>query len=137
VLGCCVRLVGVSISSEKNFYRLPFIAPLFGRQFRSFNWYQNRFRSLLTLANLRSKDGIPGTGFGSSTLQWEELPDVAEADGSVPPQIGSDPLGCHSEHSLCSSCELPCSRIEGHVRRQQQGGRLPVPCSVLIRIRSG
>jgi hypothetical protein len=35
---------------------------------RSFNWYLSRFGSLLTLAILRSKDGIPGTGFGSSTL---------------------------------------------------------------------
>jgi hypothetical protein len=42
----------------------------------SFNWYQSQFRSLLTLASLRSKDGIRGMGFGSSTLRWEELPDV-------------------------------------------------------------
>jgi hypothetical protein len=35
---------------------------------RSFNWYQSQFGSLLTLASLRSKDGVPGTGFGSSTL---------------------------------------------------------------------
>jgi hypothetical protein len=102
--------------------------------FQFFNWYHSRFRYLLTLASLRSKDGVPGTGFASSALRWEELPDVAEADGSVPPWKGSDPLQCHGEHNLCSSCQLPCSRIEGHVRRQQQGGRLPVPCSVSIRI---
>jgi hypothetical protein len=42
----------------------------------SFKWYQSRFGSLLTLASLRSKDGVPGTGFGSSTFLWEELPDV-------------------------------------------------------------
>jgi hypothetical protein len=35
---------------------------------RSFNWYQSRFRSLLTLASLRSKEGVPGTGFRSSPL---------------------------------------------------------------------
>jgi hypothetical protein len=29
---------------------------------RSFNWYQSQFGSLLTLASLRSKDGVPGTG---------------------------------------------------------------------------
>jgi hypothetical protein len=62
---------------------------------------------------------------------------VAKADGCFPPRQGSDPVGCHSEHNLCSSSELPCSRIEGHVRHQQQGGRLPVPCSVLIRVRTG
>jgi hypothetical protein len=36
---------------------------------RSFKWYQSRFGSLLTLTSLRSKDGVPGTGFGSSTLR--------------------------------------------------------------------
>jgi hypothetical protein len=34
------------------------------------------YRSRLTLISLRSKDGVPGTGFGSSTLRWQELPDV-------------------------------------------------------------
>jgi hypothetical protein len=43
---------------------------------RSINWYQSRFGSLLTLASLRSNDGVPGMGFGSSTLRWEELPDM-------------------------------------------------------------
>jgi hypothetical protein len=43
---------------------------------RSFKWYQSRFGSLLTLTSLRSKDGVLGTGFGSSTLRWEEQPDV-------------------------------------------------------------
>jgi uncharacterized membrane protein YeaQ/YmgE (transglycosylase-associated protein family) len=43
---------------------------------RCFKWYQSRFGSLLTLTSLRSKDGVLGTGFGSSTLRWQELPDV-------------------------------------------------------------
>jgi hypothetical protein len=43
---------------------------------QSFKWYRSRFGSLLTLTSLRSKDGIPGTGLGSSTLRWQELPDV-------------------------------------------------------------
>jgi hypothetical protein len=43
---------------------------------RSFKWYQSQFGSLLTLTSLRSKDGVPGTEFGSSTLRWQELPDV-------------------------------------------------------------
>jgi hypothetical protein len=43
---------------------------------RSFKWYQSQFGSLLTLTSLRFKDGVPGTGFGSSTLRWQELPDV-------------------------------------------------------------
>jgi hypothetical protein len=38
--------------------------------YRSFKWYQSGFGSLLTLTSLRSKDGVPGTGFGSSTLRW-------------------------------------------------------------------
>jgi hypothetical protein len=43
---------------------------------RSFKWYQSRFGSLLTLTSLRSKDGVAGTGFESSTLRWQELADV-------------------------------------------------------------
>jgi hypothetical protein len=71
-----VHLVGVSISFEKNFYRLPFTPPPLWSPNWFFKWYQSRFGSLLTLTSLRSKDGVPGTGFESSTLRWEELPDV-------------------------------------------------------------
>jgi hypothetical protein len=38
-VGSRVHLVGVSISFEKNFYRLPFTLPLFGSQYRSFTKY--------------------------------------------------------------------------------------------------
>jgi hypothetical protein len=60
---------------REEFLSSPTHSPLWSPN-RSFNWYQSRFGSLLTLANLRSKDGVPGTGFGSSTVRWEELPDV-------------------------------------------------------------
>jgi hypothetical protein len=50
--------------------------PLLWSPNRSFKWYQRRFGSLLTLTSLRSMDGVPGTGFGSSTLRWQELLDV-------------------------------------------------------------
>jgi hypothetical protein len=92
VLGFRVHLVGVSISFEKNFYQLPFTPPLSGHQFRSFTRYQRRLRILVILTSLRSKHGVLGTGFGSSALRWEELPDVVETDGCVPPWKGSDPL---------------------------------------------
>jgi hypothetical protein len=36
-VGNRVHLVGVSISIEKNFYRLPFTPPLSGSPYRSFN----------------------------------------------------------------------------------------------------
>jgi hypothetical protein len=36
-VGNRVHLVGVSISIEKNFYRLPFTPPLSGSLYRSFN----------------------------------------------------------------------------------------------------
>jgi hypothetical protein len=36
-VGSRVRLVGVSISFEKNFYRLPFTPPISGSPYRSFN----------------------------------------------------------------------------------------------------
>jgi hypothetical protein len=39
-VGSRVRLVGVSISFEKNFYRLPFTPPLSGSSYRSFNLAQ-------------------------------------------------------------------------------------------------
>jgi hypothetical protein len=35
-VGSCVHLVGVSISFEENFYRLPFTPPLSGSPYRSF-----------------------------------------------------------------------------------------------------
>jgi hypothetical protein len=76
-------------------------------------------------------------GIGSSALRWEELPNVVETDDCVPSWKGTDPLGRCGEHNLCSSDYLPFSKIEGHVRRQQQGDRLLVSCSVSIRIRSG
>jgi hypothetical protein len=79
-------------------HSLPLCSPI-----RSFNWYQSRFGSLLTPASLRSKDVIPEMGFGSSALQWEELLDVAELDGGIPPWKGLDPLGSYGEHNLCSS----------------------------------
>jgi hypothetical protein len=40
---------------------------------RSFKWYQSRSGSLLTLTSLRSKDGVLGTRFRSSTLRWQLL----------------------------------------------------------------
>jgi hypothetical protein len=51
------------------------------------------------LTSLRSNYVVAGTRFGSSVLRWEEVPDVAEADGGVPPRKGSD----YGEHNLCSS----------------------------------
>jgi hypothetical protein len=38
-VGSRIHLVGVSISFEKNFYRLPLTPPLSGSPFRSFKWY--------------------------------------------------------------------------------------------------
>jgi hypothetical protein len=43
----------------------------------------------MILTSLRSKGGVLGTVFGPSALRCEELPDVAEADGGVPPRKGS------------------------------------------------
>jgi hypothetical protein len=62
-------------TSRRIFMGSQSLPPLWSPKW-SFNWYQSRFGSLLTLASLISKDGVPGTGFGSSILQWEELPDV-------------------------------------------------------------
>jgi hypothetical protein len=62
--------------SRRIFIGSHSLPPLSGSPYRSFKWYQRRFGSLLTLTSLRSKDGVPGTGFGSSTLRCQELPDV-------------------------------------------------------------
>jgi hypothetical protein len=99
----CVHLVGEVIFFEKNFYRLPFTPLLSGRQFSLSSGIRTIYGSFRTLTILRSKGGILGMGIGSSELRWKELPDVVEADGCVPPRQGSDPLGCYSEHNLCSS----------------------------------
>jgi hypothetical protein len=90
-------------SPSRRFFIGSHLLPLSSSPNLSFNWYQSRFGSSLTLTSVRSKDGIPRTGFGSTALRREELPDVAEVDGGVPYQKGSDPLGCYGEHNLCSS----------------------------------
>jgi hypothetical protein len=61
---------------QEEFLSAPIHSPLSGSPYRSFKCYQSRFRSLLTLTSLRSKDFVLGTGFGSSTLRCQELPDV-------------------------------------------------------------
>jgi hypothetical protein len=60
-VGSRVRLVGVSIPIEKNFYRLPF-TPLSGSPYRSFNLF---FRCTIKISNLPLEaEGI------QNTLQW-------------------------------------------------------------------
>jgi hypothetical protein len=88
---------------REEFLSAPIHSPLSGLPNRSFNWYQSRFGSLLTLPSPRSQDGVLGTGFGSSAFRWEELPDVAEADCGAALLKGSDPLGHYGEHKLYSS----------------------------------
>jgi hypothetical protein len=68
-------LFGKSSHSRRKFYRLPFTPPLSGRLIGPSS-VSEPVESLLTLVSLRSKDGVPGTEFGFSTLLWEELPDV-------------------------------------------------------------
>jgi hypothetical protein len=75
-VGSRVHLVGASISFEKIFYRLPFIPPSLVRRIGPSSVIRAGYGSGLTLTSLRSKDGIPGTGFGSSTLRWQKLLDV-------------------------------------------------------------
>jgi hypothetical protein len=81
----CVRLVGVSISFKKNLYRLPCTPPSLVAS-SVLQVVSEQVMDLRISTSLRSKDGVPGTGFGSSALQWQKLPDVAEADGNFPPR---------------------------------------------------
>jgi hypothetical protein len=62
-VGSRVRLVGLSISFEKNFYRLPFTPPLSGSSYQSFNWYQSRLRVLIDsnqskIQGWRTRNGV-------------------------------------------------------------------------------
>jgi hypothetical protein len=67
-VGSRVHLVGASISFEKNFYWLPFTPPSLVRRFGPSSGIRASYGSRLTLTSLRSKDGVPGTEFGSFTL---------------------------------------------------------------------
>jgi hypothetical protein len=53
-VGSCFHLVGVPISFEKNFYRLPFTPPLSSSPYRSFkrNEWHRRLRESLPIWNL-------------------------------------------------------------------------------------
>jgi hypothetical protein len=69
---CVLEVVFILLeypSPSRRILSAPIHSPLSGLPYRSFKWYQSRFGSLLTLTSLRSKDGVPGTGFGSSTLR--------------------------------------------------------------------
>jgi hypothetical protein len=61
---------------------------LSGRQLSPSRGIRAGYESFGTLTSLGFKDGISGTGIGSSALRWEKLLDVAEADGCVPPIPG-------------------------------------------------
>jgi hypothetical protein len=95
------------------------------------------YGSFRSLTNLRSKDGVPGMGFESSALRWEELPDVVETDVYLSSPQGTIALVCDGEQCLSSFHKVPYPRIEGYARHQQQGGRLPVSFPLPIRIQSG
>jgi hypothetical protein len=88
---------------REEFLLAPIHSPHSGRQFGPSSGIRVSYGSFETLTNLRSKDSLPGTGIKSAALRWEKLPDVAEADGCVPPRQRSDPLRRYGEHNLCSS----------------------------------
>jgi hypothetical protein len=58
-VGSRVHLVGVSISFEKNFYRLPFTPPLSGSPYRSFTWA--RVSKVTLLSALVAHSPLVGT----------------------------------------------------------------------------
>jgi hypothetical protein len=61
-VGSRVRLAGVLISIEKNFYRLPFTPPLSGSPYRSFTELETAQREL---EDVSKKAGI-------AELEWED-----------------------------------------------------------------
>jgi hypothetical protein len=73
-VGSRVRLVGVSISSEKNFYRLPFTPPLSGSPYRSFS-YSKLWR--------HSRRRVPPHTSGRSVTEGQRLPRIAQTHPSL------------------------------------------------------
>jgi hypothetical protein len=73
------------LSPSRRFFIDSIHSPISGRQIGPSIGIRARVDSFESLTSLRSKDGVPGTGIRSSALRWEELPDVAETDGCVPP----------------------------------------------------
>jgi hypothetical protein len=56
---------------REEFLSAPILSPLSGLQFGPSSGIKDGYGSLGILTSLRSKDGVPGTGFGSSALQWK------------------------------------------------------------------
>jgi hypothetical protein len=52
----------------EGFLSAPIPSPPLWSSNRFLNWYQSRLLIFVILTSLRSKNGIPGTGLGSSTL---------------------------------------------------------------------
>jgi hypothetical protein len=105
---------------REEFLSAPIHSPLSSSPFRSFKWYHSRLRVLIDsnqskIQGWRTRNGVrvlhtsmaKTTGCGISG--WR----CSSAENS-------DSLGCHGGHRLCPADELPRSRIEGHVRHQQQ-----------------
>jgi hypothetical protein len=59
-----------------DFLSSPIHSPSLVRRFGPSSGMRASYGYWMTLTSIRSKDGVPGTGFGSSTLWWKELPDV-------------------------------------------------------------
>jgi hypothetical protein len=76
-VGSRFHLVGVSISFEKNFYRLPFTPPLSGSPYRSFNDARGRFNC--TTPPTSSSSGTVG---GNPTLSSYGTDDAATSSSS-------------------------------------------------------
>jgi hypothetical protein len=76
-VGSRVHLVGVSISFEKNFYRLPFTPPLSGSPYRSF--------SVEDEVAMERVDALAADAAGVLAEAFEEFLFPDAADAAAPP----------------------------------------------------
>jgi hypothetical protein len=117
-VGSRVHLVGGSISFEKNFYWLPFTPPS-GSPFWSFKWYQSQLRVLIdsnqSIQGWRTRNGVRvlHTSMAKTTRCG-----VSEWRHSSAERVRS--FGMSRWTQVMSNRCTSSSRIEGHVRRQQQ-----------------
>jgi hypothetical protein len=108
----------------------PIHSPLSGSPYRYFKWYQSRLRVLIdsNQSKIQGWHTRNGVRVRHTSMAKTTRCRVSGLRCSSAERVRS--FGMSRWTQAMSSYELPCSRIKGHVQRQQQGGRLLVSCFV-------
>jgi hypothetical protein len=104
--------------------------PLSSLPFRFFEWYQSRLQVLIdsNQSKIQGWHMRNGVHVLHTSMAKTTRCGVSGWQRSSAERVRS--FGMSWWTQLCPTDELPHSRIEGHVRRQQQGGRLLVSLTV-------